>query len=469
MMGDFGRRKPVTEDWISGLPDDILCCILSFVTLKEAGRTSALSKRWENVWKFVTDLDFDAIPTLFEAETDEEYRISLKREMPKFVDWVHKVLASRNQTVALRKFRIRIHSDDSIGAELNKWLQFAFDKGVERLEVNLSWHGPCGFKTHYVFPSAIFAAAQRQRSWDCLKVMIMKRVAVSGDDLDFLLHNCKLLETLRVHWSSTLNALQVRGPSLAIRHLDVRHCSLNSLIVCNAYNLVSLKSGLPRQELVLNNVPRLVDTHICILSYYAKDLVRRLSCAFSTLEILVILMEAEMNKEYVGKFPQLPTLKQLRVRLFFRKDMKSLRGLTDLFRASPNLEQCIIDVLYLHRDEEVSVHGDSVEKANVENYPLRHLRVVEISGCCGRAVELQLVKYFLGNASSLEKIIVAPRRLHMVLTEEPLFQDKTRFDRMTKCWGRFSEQQLLRIMPPHVTLQILQHSEHHFLSGWIKS
>lgn len=52
------------EDHISLLPDNILVMILSFLTVKEAARTSALSKRWIGVWRFVVQLDFDASKVL---------------------------------------------------------------------------------------------------------------------------------------------------------------------------------------------------------------------------------------------------------------------------------------------------------------------------------------------------------------------------------------------------------------------
>ncbi|PRQ57143.1 putative F-box domain-containing protein [Rosa chinensis] len=38
------------EDRISGLPDAILCHILSFFSIRQAVKTSILSHKWRNVW-----------------------------------------------------------------------------------------------------------------------------------------------------------------------------------------------------------------------------------------------------------------------------------------------------------------------------------------------------------------------------------------------------------------------------------
>ncbi|CAI9092320.1 OLC1v1027520C1 [Oldenlandia corymbosa var. corymbosa] len=58
LMRDSGHFVIADEDRISELPDEILCCILSFLTIKEAGRTIALSKRWKITWTMFVSLIF---------------------------------------------------------------------------------------------------------------------------------------------------------------------------------------------------------------------------------------------------------------------------------------------------------------------------------------------------------------------------------------------------------------------------
>ncbi|GMY07545.1 F-box/LRR-repeat protein 25-like [Fagus crenata] len=89
-------KKPV-EEWISELPDDIIIPILSFLTMKEACRTSVFSHRWKHLWSFFTDKRF-------------------KRD-------------------------------------IDGWMDFAFSKRVKRLELDFT---SCGFDMSYTFPRPVY-------------------------------------------------------------------------------------------------------------------------------------------------------------------------------------------------------------------------------------------------------------------------------------------------------------------------
>ncbi|CAK9141082.1 unnamed protein product [Ilex paraguariensis] len=53
-----------------------------------------------------------------------------------------------------------------------------------------------------------------------------------------------------------------------------------------------------------------------------------------------------------------------------------------------------------------------------EKCPFPHLKMVEFVGFCGHPADFELPMYFIGNAVTLEKIIINPRNPHSVERSE---------------------------------------------------
>ncbi|XVE50580.1 hypothetical protein DITRI_Ditri01bG0174300 [Diplodiscus trichospermus] len=89
-MAKKGRMEDA--DRISNLPDEIISHILSFLSTKEAVRTSILSTRWRYCFAFVSNLDFELIANL---------RLSPKKRnrlTKSFMNFVDRVLFLHNRT-----------------------------------------------------------------------------------------------------------------------------------------------------------------------------------------------------------------------------------------------------------------------------------------------------------------------------------------------------------------------------------
>ncbi|KAL3504399.1 hypothetical protein ACH5RR_034240 [Cinchona calisaya] len=95
------------------------------------------------------------------------------------------------------------------------------------------------------------------------------------------------------------------------------------------------------------------------------------------------------------------------------------------------------------------------EQGKAINYSLPHLKVFEFSGFLGCRSEVELVKYFLENATALERIIIDPRgdlaylccwELDCEVAEDTEAENGAR---------RRAKQQLYRLVPSHVELVIL--------------
>ncbi|PRQ36088.1 putative F-box domain, FBD domain, leucine-rich repeat domain, L domain-containing protein [Rosa chinensis] len=117
----------IGDDRISALPDEILCHILSLLIPLYSVRTTVLSKRWNNLWtSCITNLDFDMYD--FRSSRDN-YRI--------FVTFVDRVLALRDSSLDIRRFRVDWvdYEDFSI---TDRWIRAAIKANVVELVVSLS-------------------------------------------------------------------------------------------------------------------------------------------------------------------------------------------------------------------------------------------------------------------------------------------------------------------------------------------
>uniref|UniRef100_A0A494GAB0 At1g61320/AtMIF1 LRR domain-containing protein n=1 Tax=Solanum lycopersicum TaxID=4081 RepID=A0A494GAB0_SOLLC len=301
-------------------------------------------------------LDFDATEPLDEVASKYKLR-------KKYLRWVNSTLQMcKEQTVS--QFRICFDLDKYAQYDIDKWLEFAFSRKVQRLELDLrieeDYHRD--FNNCYAFPARLLGLGDSaysssskphsdklqihplvQQNFKSLKMLLLKSVNVTGQVLEFFLHNCPFIETMVVHESGTLVNLEVVGPSLNLRHLEIWYCrNVESLKICDT-NLVTLGTSSGR-VLMLKNVPTLVNVHILCVPYthLLNDISSHLSCVLSQLEVLTLDACFSLEELEHYNFPILAKLKKfvfITFRCTLRWKGQSLLGCTSIIRAAPQLKE----------------------------------------------------------------------------------------------------------------------------------
>lgn len=276
------RDQHYSTDRISMLPDELLVCILSLLTLKESVATSLLSRRWRYSWTLMPTLYFDAESSLFKVEMTENKKLVTDEEtMTKYVRWVDHVLAL-HKCYAIEDFRVYFGLTKPYERYIDSWVNYALARKVKRLELNLTCR--CDLFFHrssvdcYTFPYKFL----RQYKENCsnesqshgmrqcnpihfkyLEKISMTQVNVNGEALEFFLSNCPLLQHLSVSKSRELSTLKIIGPFPSFKYLEIISChNLKSFEICDA-NLVYLKYvGNSIHQFFLKNVPLLVEVFI---------------------------------------------------------------------------------------------------------------------------------------------------------------------------------------------------------------
>ncbi|KAL9152938.1 hypothetical protein ABFS82_10G015700 [Erythranthe guttata] len=403
-------------DRISQLTDEILVDILSLLTLKESARTSVLSSRWINLWKHTPSLVFDAQSAL--DRIAKRHKL-LESERHKYVKWVNSIVRSHKSTT-LKEFKIRFDLDRSSKNSITQWLQFAFDRQVQSLELDLDNYGDSS--KYYRFPQEFLTlssciAPKLKPPFDIfrihhppvlgdfksLKELSFRCIDFSDGMIEFFLHNCPLLECLVVHESDKTSNLEVCGPSLRLKHLEIVSCfGLKSLKV-SAPNLASL-TVTSLKGLLLENIPMLVDVsfscHDCFIS--VKRWFSQLSCCISQLEILCLDVTSLRRSDSKISEPfefHLRKLKKLVIEYDPTSD-ESLVWLAALIRVSPYLEEFVL------KYEWYELPKLDREMNDLMRFPHRNIKVFKFCGYYGRYSDARLVKLVLENCPALEKIII---------------------------------------------------------------
>ncbi|PKI79184.1 F-box protein At5g03100-like isoform X2 [Punica granatum] len=399
-------------DRLSSLPDDILIDnILPLFPIKEAARTSILSRRWRFLWPRVPflDLDFDASKMvaacpLLDRDSRREFFRYGSRAASDYVDWVNRVvLFHSRRSNSLRLFRIRFLLDESFSQDIDSWLMLSLEKGVEVLELDScrrllkERYRPCRFPSIQprLFPKL-----------NLLKSLSLAGVSIKNDSLEHLLLGCEFLERLHLCCLKPLTAVNVTGPVSRLQYIDLSHCLCVRSIMLSAPtpDLVSFTySDWANPHVHVELAPRLVDLFIASnFDLFAHPLSRYVA-QLQTLHLHIEYWSLAQGD--LHRFPNLSGLKHLKLSLAWLNyglslEREDLRGLTSLIKAAPSVQHLTL---------------------------VMFLRVIEIVGWRGHEMECKLAVHLIKCVTSLEKLIIdcrAPLLLGSIIDEYGFAKEK---------------------------------------------
>ncbi|RCV27197.1 hypothetical protein SETIT_5G305500v2 [Setaria italica] len=235
------------RDRISDLPDAVLLSVLSFVPLRDAGRTAVLSSRWRGLFN-QSLLDFNACQPFPPEEG---------RGCDWFIRAVTGILAARPRT-PIRSFRFVMYGrgfDGRLGV-VDRWFRALARHRLRELDVDMFYAAPMPtlpgsllklasletLKLFYCrFPNAGSAPAPRLPA---LKILDLSNVNVSQESLQAILSHCTSLECVKLKNITGVDKISLRSKSLARLYGDFG--DLKELVVEDAPNLKELVGiGLP--------------------------------------------------------------------------------------------------------------------------------------------------------------------------------------------------------------------------------
>ncbi|XP_054817101.1 F-box protein At1g80960-like [Prosopis cineraria] len=270
-------------DYISQLPDDILCLIICLLSVDEAVRTSVLSKRWSGLWRFNSHLEFDGrrmIMPLTQRQNPEEAHdpysplsLNLNKGITRYGDTISSILDRHSGDLKSCRF---IHFPYSIFCEeVVTWLSCVMGKNAKNVSLECEYFDigttqnclrqlPLAERVSKPnFPTGIFSGLRSLqlvhyalRSLEpfkgCeknLKTLILRNVSIDDETLEGLLKLLKGLESICLFECIGFRKFQMYNPILKV--LQLHSMILDKVVVFAARlevlhfdSIISPKAGM---------------------------------------------------------------------------------------------------------------------------------------------------------------------------------------------------------------------------------
>lgn len=251
MNGVNEIRNHGGPDLINQLPDEVLCCIISSLSIDEAVRSSILSKRWKPLWKYSSSLDFDwthMMKPLSQLEKSISGKISFgpnqatEKSAHKYGKLVHTML--RHHLGDLTNCRFKHFPQSLALGDVEGWVEFVVEKHKRLTSLSLEcvpsfveakqiFYDPtqivkahfqprifsnlCSLElTSYVFDSSVSSAFE---SCEKLKILKLKKMVMKDETINGILTNCLDLEKFSLIESVGFKKLKITNSNLQFLEL----------------------------------------------------------------------------------------------------------------------------------------------------------------------------------------------------------------------------------------------------------
>ncbi|KAJ4706769.1 F-box protein [Melia azedarach] len=421
------------EDRISGLPDPILCHILSFLPTKDAVATSILSSSWKLVWTSLTNLCFDDRLCL-----EEITGVLTNDASTMFENFVNRVLVL-SYPVDINKFSLHCCKLRYL-TYLHSWVSIVIMRNVREIELSIKI--PC-CSMRVKLPESIYAsktleilklnsdfAIKLPPSGLCFPSLKILHVEIDNRVDNFtetLFSNCTVLEDLSIMVHLYRDFATFNISSRFLKRLTLKFLCEDDLdllshrVVITAPNLdyLSIIDWPPVSYMLyeLHSLTKVIvdfsllytaDTFLEILNdpsvrqYYSDDAAK---CAVQLLKGITSTKFLSLSHSTISGlldwsavdfFPTFLNLTCLEMEVF---NFRCWGLLSVIFSGAPNLES-----LLLGRD--IGFDCKWTKPHFVPDCLLSRVKTIKIRGFEGEKDQFKLIKYLLKNGQVLDTLII---------------------------------------------------------------
>ncbi|CAH9112588.1 unnamed protein product [Cuscuta epithymum] len=385
---------------INQLPDEVICFILSRLTVGDAVSARLSSVNWLCLPDSRSVLQFDRLNIFGEQSSCKHGPSEFVKIVNRFLDvW----MGQRIHTLI-----VDFTLTDDHAAHIDRWIATAIRMNAE--EIELDCH--CDGKEKYVFPFHMICSRMAPYlkrlclklctlnisfmwSSNLLTTLSLSQVPLNQSGMECILASCSSLESLSLFYCKLPKTVCINGQL---------EC-LKELIIWDSLDKIELKC--PKLEfyeyygsnclLAFAYVPVLREAKLH-LRYKRRfsELLDQLTRNAPQLQVLSLSVMIEVQPSLATL--AMTNLKKLDLLVLVRVGFDYLT-ITHVFNSCPMLEMI---TLQLKRRTDPCRR----EQREYHDHPLIKLKQVKMGGYCDQSNELELLIYLLKNAVSLEEMVV---------------------------------------------------------------
>ncbi|KAG8380453.1 hypothetical protein BUALT_Bualt06G0016900 [Buddleja alternifolia] len=408
------------EDGLSRLPDDVLCLIISQLPTQDAVKTSILSRRWRNLYKFTNRVRFHCCHMLGFGVIDcDEQKFWMLQQ--KFLEGVYTFLQLHSGS-KITSFELLCCSPRFFLDSYCKLFRYFSKVGVEQLNLSYSCFPVCPvssnkgptFPCHqllsetpslkYLRLGGFFVKKSTfENSCNSLNTLKLHCVSLAHGAVECILSNCLSLKSLTMLYCRLPPKLGIHGSNLLLDFLMIELCENLEEINLHATNLITFKySDSKMSEIVFDHVPLLQNLSIGLYGDNAIPYVfGELTKDLHQLKRLSFITGAKYYQgldKIPGVINTLSNLKELV--LYVSSDHEfDLQKISLFFDACPVLQKFYLVTTRAAFDGQRVAKGSGVHHSQ--------LKEVEFCSFGGSKNEVDFALYILKTAAILERMYIS--------------------------------------------------------------
>lgn len=419
-------------NYIDALPEPVLSSIISLLPVQEAVATSVLSRKWENLWRYLSHLDINPVKIMEKERERNQIGERPRRVKQDFLDSIpvidHILECQKSDLIS---FRI-IHRENvaSFWTHMIKWIEFLKEKKrIEKLvlkndvRLHLRRNGSSNGKARITFPSRFFDCgtlnslelgkyilvdATPFEGCVNLVTLVLDSVTVSDGTLNAILSNSTSLENLTIKCCVGLKSVEIYKETL--KHVEIQLLKVSefkliaeNLLVLAVNNLLCFTENVaiycPSIRVLRAHWTPNKDCYENTVKYVIHHKI--LDQCSGLLEIGSIgnLLSRELNGS------PLENLRELYI-CFDLDDIKLKVLLRFIFSVSPHLRK--LELTNQPTPSELinplQPENISWDKMELHDCVSHQLKIVRIKGFTGKPFQIQFVSYFINNALKMDEL-----------------------------------------------------------------